>query len=91
MNKTEFISFLATENNITKTEAEKIVNTFTGGVTKALADGQEVAIMGFGAFRVKTVAAHTGFDPRKNQKIELPERKQASFKVGEALRKAVNA
>lgn len=88
MNKVEFIAHIAAKEGVTKAEAEKMVNAFVNGVTSAVAAGQDVVLMGFGAFVVKDVAERQGFNPLKKEKITLPATKQVRFKVGEGLKKA---
>ncbi|MFP3034847.1 MAG: HU family DNA-binding protein, partial [Candidatus Tisiphia sp.] len=38
MHKGEFIDYIANQQNCTKVEAEKIINTFTNAVTSILAE-----------------------------------------------------
>ena len=58
-------------------------------VTEALADGEKVALVGFGTFEVKERAARTGKNPRTGEAIEIPASKVPSFKAGAALKNAV--
>ena len=71
MNKGEFISFIAENENITKVEAEKIIDAFTRNVTKALGDKQEVQLIGFGNFTVTDIKARNGRNPRTGEVMKL--------------------
>ena len=50
MNKQQFISYIASEHNCTKTEAEKVIDMFTSSVIGSLGQGKEISLVGFGSF-----------------------------------------
>lgn len=89
MNKTELIASVATKAELSKKDAEAAVNAVVSSITEALADGDKVALIGFGTFDVKTRAARTGLNPRTKEKIQIAASKVPSFKAGSALKEAV--
>lgn len=89
MNKTELVAAVATKANLSKKDAEAAVKAVLDAVTEALADGEKVALVGFGTFEVKERAARTGKNPRTGEAIEIPASKVPSFKAGAALKNAV--
>lgn len=89
MNKSELVAAVATKADLSKKDAEAAVKAVLESVTEALADGDKVALVGFGTFDVKTRAARTGKNPRTGEAIEIPEAKVPSFKAGAALKNAV--
>ena len=50
MNKTDLIAVVAEKADITKKEAEKAVTAVFDTIMEKVADGEEVRIVGFGAF-----------------------------------------
>ena len=64
MNKTELVAAVATKADLSKKDAEAAVKAVLDAVTEALADGEKVALVGFGTFEVKERAARTGKNPR---------------------------
>ena len=60
MNKTELVAAVAAKAELSKKDAEAAVKAVTDAITEALADGDKVALVGFGTFDVKTRAARTG-------------------------------
>ena len=90
MNKNELISSVANETGLTKTDSAKAVDAFVAAGTKALKNGDEVRLVGFGTFSVAKRAATTGRNPRTGAEIKIAARKQAKFKAGKALQEAVN-
>ena len=89
MNKTELVAAVAAKAERTKKDAEAAVKAVIDSVTEALADGDKVALVGFGTFEVKTRAARTGKNPRTGEAISIPASKVPSFKAGAALKNAV--
>lgn len=89
MNKTELVAAVATKAEISKKDADAAVKAVLDSIAEALAEGEKVALVGFGTFDVKTRAARTGKNPRTGEVIEIAEAKVPSFKAGSALKDAV--
>jgi DNA-binding protein HU-beta len=90
MNKAELAQVLAEKLNISKKEAEDMVNTTVSVITSTLQKGEEVVLTGFGAFSVKQRAARTGVNPQNpSEKIQIPAVKVPKFKAGKALKDAL--
>lgn len=90
MNKAELAQVLAEKLNISKKEAEDMVNTTVDVITSTLQKGDEVVLTGFGAFSVKQRAARTGVNPQNpSEKIQIPAVKVPKFKAGKALKDAL--
>ena len=90
MNKGELIEAVATAADLTKADATKAVEAFVDTVTKALKKGDQVAIVGFGSFSVKSRAARQGRKPKTGDPINIPASRVPGFKAGKALKDAVN-
>jgi nucleoid DNA-binding protein len=91
MNKGEFVSYIAEQNNCTKVEAEKVIDMFTSSVIDAIGDGNEISLIGFGNFSVSKVAARDGRNPRTGEALKIAAYNQPKFKVGQKLKDAVNS
>ena len=91
MNKTELVAAVAAKAEISKKDAEAAVTATFDDITAALAEGDKVALVGFGTFAVKERAARTGLNPQTKEKIEIAASKAPAFKAGKALKDAVNA
>jgi DNA-binding protein HU-beta len=90
MNKGELIEAVAAAADLTKTDATKAVEAFVDTVTKALKKGDQVAIVGFGSFSVKSRAARQGRNPKTGETINIAASRVPGFKAGKALKDAVN-
>ena len=89
MNKAELVSAVAEKTGMSKKDSEKAVNAAFDTITEALAAGDKVQLVGFGAFEVKERGARIGRNPKTKEEIEIPASRVASFKVGTALKEAV--
>ena len=90
MNKAELIATVAEKTGLSKKDSEKAVNAAFDSITEALAAGEKVQLVGFGAFEVKERNARVGRNPKTKETIEIPASRVASFKVGKALKDAVS-
>ena len=90
MNKTELVAAVAEKTGMSKKDSEKAVNAAFDSITEALAAGEKVQLVGFGAFEVKERNARVGRNPKTKESIEIPASRVASFKVGKALKDAVS-
>ena len=85
MNKTELVNAIADKANLSKVDAKAALDAALGAISDALAEGDKVAILGFGTFAVAEKGARTGINPRTKEKIEIPARKVVKFKPGAEL------
>jgi len=91
MNKTELITGMAEKAEISKKDAEKVLNAFTNIVADTLVDGDKVSITGFGTFEVVERAERQGRNPATGETITITASKSPKFKAGKALKDAVKA
>lgn len=73
----------------TKSQAEAAVDAVFDAITKALAAGEEVAMTGFGTFKVSRRAARQGVNPRTGEKIQIAAKTVPKFSAGKSLKDAV--
>ena len=58
-------------------------------MTKALASGDKIQIVGFGSFETKERAARTARNPRTLEPVEIPASRTVAFHAGKGLKDAV--
>ena len=90
MNKAELIDSVANEAKISKADAQRALDSTIESITKALKEGERVALIGFGSFSISKRAARTGRNPQTGKEIKIAAKKVAKFKAGAELSKAVN-
>jgi len=89
MTKAELVSKMAKDAKITKTAANKALDSTVDGITKALRKGDRVTLVGFGTFSISRRKARKGRNPQTGREIRIPAKKVAKFKAGAYLSKAV--
>ncbi|MEA1937045.1 MAG: HU family DNA-binding protein [Patescibacteria group bacterium] len=90
MTKDEIINAVAAKADISKKDAENVINATLETIVKALTDGEKVTFTGFGTFSVSKREARTGVNPQHpEQKIQIPAMNVPKFKSGKSLKDAV--
>ena len=90
MNKGELVAKIAEGADITKASAARALDSLISSITEELAGGGEVALVGFGTYKVNDRAARTGRNPQTGSEIQIAAAKVPAFKAGKALKDAVN-
>ena len=75
--------------DITKVSAGRVLDSLIRSITEELAGG-EVALVGFGTYKVNDRSARTGRNPQTGAKIQIAAAKAPAFKAGKTLKDAVN-
>jgi DNA-binding protein HU-beta len=89
MTKSELVAKMSEDAGITRSNAEKALNSFMAAVSEALADGDKITLVGFGTFEVADRAQREGRNPRTGETIVIPSGKVVKFKPGSKLKDAV--
>mgnify|MGYP001564867031 CR=1 FL=1 len=72
-----------------KSHATVIVDAIFDTIAKTMGRGEEVAIPGFGVFRVAKRAAREGRNPMTGEKIQIKASVKPKFRAAKALKDAV--
>ncbi len=72
-----------------KKQATEIVDAVFDIIVKSLSRGEEVAITGFGVFKVAKRAARMGVNPKTGEKIQIAASVKPKFRAGKLLKEAV--
>ena len=89
MNKTDLIYAASERSGLSKKDMESALNAALEVIAEALAQGDKVQLVGFGAFEVKDRAARVGRNRKTSQPIEIPASRMPVFKPGKPLKDAV--
>ena len=89
MNKSELINAVAEKAALSKKDSEAAVTAALDAITAALADGDEVRLVGFGTFEVKKREARMCRNPKTKEPIPIAASKVPNFKPGKAFKDAV--
>lgn len=90
MNKKELVENVSQEANLSKKEAEALVDTVFGIITKSVCSGDKVLISGFGTFNVNNRSARRGVSPKTQEEILIPANRTVNFKPSKILKDQMN-
>ena len=90
MNKAELIDAVAEASDISKASATRAVDAVLDNITDTLKKEEQVTLVGFGTFIVRSRAARSGRNPQTGETIQIKASKVPAFKPGKALKDAVN-
>lgn len=90
MNKAELVEKVMDAAGIeVKKQAAAAVDAVFDTITKALSKAEDVAIAGFGTFKVAKRAARMGVNPKTGEKIQIAASIKPKFRAGKVLKEAV--
>lgn len=90
MTRTELCARVAARSSLSKADVTAALGALTSTIADALAEGETVAIAGFGKFAARTRAARQGRNPRTGEPVDIPAARVPSFKAAKNLRDALN-
>jgi len=90
MNTADLIERVAAEQGFAKDHARKIVDSALAAIAATAASGEEVALAGFGRFKVADRPERQGRNPATGEPITIAASKKLSFTPAKALRDALN-
>ena len=89
MNKTEFIKAIAAKTGATNKAAAEFYDAYVAVVTEALKKGDKIALVGFGTYEAKKIAAHTAINPMTKAKVKVAASVRPTLKFGKAFKEAL--
>lgn len=90
MNNSDLADHLAQMASTTKTDARKLVDGLFTAIADAAAKGEEIALNGFGKFKVKDSPAREGRNPATGETIKIAASKKLTFTPAKAIKERLN-
>ncbi|CAQ81925.1 DNA-binding protein HU-alpha (plasmid) [Aliivibrio salmonicida LFI1238] len=90
MNKKELVWHIAESADLSQQRATATLNATVDIITTALKEGDDVALVGFGTFKVNPRAAREGRNPKTGDMIQIAASNALVFKAGKALKETLN-
>ncbi len=90
MTISELIDHIAADAKVTKAQAKSLIDSVFGAIHRAAGNGSEVAIPGFGKFKVQAKPARTGRNPRTGEAVKIAASKKVVFQPAKHLKDHVN-
>lgn len=90
MTKAELVDEVARTVQLTKKQAETIVNIVFDSIVDSLRAGEKIELRGFGSFRLRNRKSRLGRNPKTGAKVDVPSKKIPYFKPGKELKELIN-
>ena len=90
MNTNDLVDAVASNAGVSKADAKKLVDSVISAISDAAAKGDEVAINGFGKFKVKASPARDGRNPATGETIKIAASKKLTFAAAKAVKDRLN-
>jgi Bacterial nucleoid DNA-binding protein len=90
MNKKELIDEVARKRDLTKKEAEVLVDTVFDTISDSVMSGDKVLVSGFGTFKVHHREERKGVSPKTKETMIIPASKTLAFKPSNKLKTEMN-
>ncbi len=86
VNKAELIEKVSKRTLLTKVQSEQVIDAALEVITKAVAKGDEVKLVGFGTFSRTVRKSRAGRNPKTGTSLVIPAAKVPKFKAGKDFR-----
>ena len=90
MNTNDLIERVAAEHGVSKEHTKKLLDSAFSAIVAAASSGEEVALAGFGRFKVADRAERQGRNPATGQVMTIAASKKLAFTPAKAIREALN-
>jgi integration host factor subunit beta len=91
MTKAELIEEVSRAVEMSRKDAEVIVETIFESIVKSLRTGDKIEIRGFGSFRTRQRKSRIGRNPKTGARVDVPAKKIPFFKPSKELKDLVNS
>jgi integration host factor subunit alpha len=91
LTKADMAEKLFEELGLNKREAKELVEMFFEEIRKALENGNQVKLSGFGNFDLRTKNERPGRNPKTGEEIPISARRVVTFRSGQKLKARVEA
>jgi integration host factor subunit beta len=90
MTKAELVEDVARAAELTKKDAERLVEIVFESIIETLNQGEKIELRGFGSFRLRQREPRKGRNPKTGDKVDVPPKKVPYFKPGKELKELIN-
>ncbi len=89
--KADLVEEVARATQLTKKQAESVVESVFDGIVGSLRSGQKIELRGFGSFKLRQRGARVARNPKKSGvRVVVPPKRVPYFKAGKKLKELIN-
>ena len=89
MNKGELVDAISNEVEASKASIAEILSVALEVITKTVADGEKVTLVGFGSFEPRDRKEREGHNPKTGEKMTIPATRVPVFSAGKNFKEQV--
>src|SRR5438067_11966132 len=90
MTKAELVEDVAEAAELTKKDAERLVEIVFESIIETLNQGEKIELRGFGSFRVRERGARRGRNPKTGDPVNIPAKRVRYSNPGKELKELIN-
>jgi len=90
MTKAKLVDDVAEAAELTKKDAEQLVDIVFASIIDTLNQGEKIELRGFGSFRLRQRGARRGRNPKTGDPVNIPAKRVPYFKPGKELKELIN-
>ncbi|BEU98843.1 HU family DNA-binding protein (plasmid) [Acidovorax sp. DW039] len=90
MNRPELVELIASKNELSKSAANRVLDTLIETIQNTVKKGEAVQLIGFGTFKASKRAARTGKNPATGAAIKIPASTVPKFVAGAKFKAVVD-
>lgn len=90
MRQSDIVTRVRTATGVSKAQADAAVREVFRAIREGVSRGEDVAILGFGSFRVRTRSERQGRNPVTGEAMVIPARKILAYRPSETVKAELN-
>jgi integration host factor subunit beta len=90
MTKADLVNDVSNAAELTKKDAERLVEIVFESIIDSLNRGEKIELRGFGSFRVRERGSRRGRNPKTGAAVNIPAKRVPYFKAGKELKELIN-
>ena len=90
LTRAELVDQVAEAADLTKKDADIILETVLSNIVAALRRGEKVELCSFGSFRLRHRDARRGRNPKTGGRVDVPPKSVPYFRPGKELKALIN-
>src|ERR1700694_515085 len=90
MTKADLVNDVANAAELTKKDAERLVEIVFESIIESLNQGEKIELRGFGSFRVRERGARRGRNPKTGDPVSIPATRVPHFNTGKERKELIN-
>lgn len=89
MNKEELVQEVAKKTKLPQNQVNETLGAMVEAITKTVAKGKKVTLVGFGTFEPRKRAARTGRNPQTGKELKIAAKTVPAFSAGKKFKELV--